>query len=198
MNIGEIIEALEGLAQQLPDGRSSEVRVHVCNGHDAPGVLTASIEVDVMQQLNGSTGEIAAAFAIVQGHPHKDPGRGVETPIMMDVDDVVAQWSADFAERGRSRPRVELEYTTDPTTGVRYVLLPAATPGTWVRFELTEAGGIRYRPGAATALAAGCLCDPGKNNAGHGMRGDDNHAFIFRKDCPVHLQILRGDGTGHP
>jgi hypothetical protein len=89
---------------------------------------------------------------------------------------------------GRSRPEPEIDYTTDPGTGVRYVLIPTGG-GARVRLELSAGGAIRYRPGAADAVAAGCTCDPAKNNAGAGGLHDDHHVFIFRKDCPLHPEI---------
>jgi hypothetical protein len=128
----------------------------------------------------------------VQGHPHRDQASSTSRPMTSGVEDVVAQWSADFAERGSSRSPRKLNYSTDPETGLNYLLLPTGD-GAMVRFELRERGGIRYRPGADDAIAAGCLCDPVTNNAGRGGAArDDGIAFIFRRDCPIHLQIPLG------
>jgi hypothetical protein len=186
VKIAEVIAALEELAEQLPQGRDTAVQVHICNG-DAPAVMTPSIEVQFMQLVNTNTGEVGDTFVVVQGHPHRDAGGGVSRPVTLDLEQTVAQWSADFAEHGRSRPEPAFEFTTDPDTGTRFVLVQNG-PGRWVRLELGD-DGFRYRPGAPDAVAAGCTCDPVKNNHGRGTPGDDGVLFIFRQTCPVHLEV---------
>lgn len=195
MNIREVIERLDQVAAELPAGLDSEVRVHICNGHDAPGFMTPSIEVDMMWVQDERTLEAKDSFAIIQGHPHLDEDvEGSTTrPLTMNVDDVVQQWAAEQAGDvspavGRRDRTADLDFVVDPDTGTRFVVLHR--PGqTSIKLELGDDGTIRYSPGAADSVAAGCTCDPGRNNQGVGGLRDDSRVFIIKDGCPLHEQI---------
>jgi hypothetical protein len=80
VNIRETIEQLTAVAEELPDGLDSQVKVHLCNGDHAEGVLTGRVEV-----------YDAGGFAAVRGHPHLDDEDTVVRPLMMGVDDELAR-----------------------------------------------------------------------------------------------------------
>lgn len=75
MNIRETIEQLTAVAEELPDGLDSQVKVHLCHGDHAEGVITGQVEV-----------YDAGGFAAVRGHPHLDDGNTVVRPLLMGVD----------------------------------------------------------------------------------------------------------------
>jgi hypothetical protein len=83
VNIREAIDQLAAIAEELPDGLDSEVKVHLCNGDHAEGVLTGQVEV-----------YDAGGFAAVRGHPHLDDGDTVVRPLMMGLDGDLARLAA--------------------------------------------------------------------------------------------------------
>jgi hypothetical protein len=83
VNIREAIEQLTAVAEELPDGLESQVKVHLCHGDHAEGVITAQVEVYE-----------AGGFAAVRGHPHLDEGNTVVRPLLMGVDAELARIAA--------------------------------------------------------------------------------------------------------
>lgn len=195
MNIREVIERLQQVAAELPAGLESEVRIHICNGHDTPGVMTASVQVDPVWVQHERTLEVKDSWAVVQGHPHLDEDTEGSTtrPLTMGLDEVVQQWAADLvgdAPRsvGNGRAR-DLDIVVDPDTGARFVVVHR--PGQKsIKMELDDDGKIRYEPGAAHAVTEGCICDPGRNNRGSGAAiRDDDSVYIVKDGCPLHEWI---------
>jgi hypothetical protein len=196
MNIREAIARLNEVADQLPTGLDTELRVHICNGSDKPGMVTPSIEVDFMVEQHRDTGKVAGSYAIVQGHPHRDPNPEGSTlrPVTMDADDVLQKWAEEYTGGTTSRDSTTgWELVSDPATGKIFVVVKQ-TGGRKVRLEVGEGGKIRYRPGSAEAIAAGCTCDPVKNRNGEGAGIHDDHLrFITRNGCPVHELVDQPD-----
>ncbi|WP_028924528.1 hypothetical protein [Pseudonocardia acaciae] len=196
MNIREVIEGLREVADRLPDGMDSQVRIHVCHGHDS-GTLIKSIQVDSMAEQNRETFEIIDAYAIVQGHPHLDdrPGGSTLRPVTMDIEKVVQRWADEGPGDAPKEPDPSnlpsIDYTEDPETGVRYILLRSQGV-MYVKMELDANGKIRYLPGSPDAVAAGCTCDPERNNHGAGMAdlGEGGGVqFVYRNSCPLHQHV---------
>lgn len=185
MNIREVIEKLQEIAEDLPDGLDSEVEIHICNGHDAPGLRTISVEVNPVWTMDQKTLTPKRSFASIQGHPHRD-GSGVQTtPIMSEIDDVVEKWTTEQQETGGRSPSVDIIRVK--TDDEEYVLLPWSE-GTYVK--LPYVAGMPLLPGAANATEAGCTCDPERNNYGRGYRhGDDGVEMAVKDNCPVHLRV---------
>lgn len=55
-----------------------------------------------------------------------------------------------------------------------------------------------YTPGSPEAQNAGCTCDPGVNNYGEGLPGEEGRLqFFTRDDCPLHglAQAIRDMGV---
>src|SRR5688500_2793220 len=124
MNIREAIARLNEVAAQLPRGLDTELRIHICNGSDKPGVMTPSIEVDFMVEQHTDTGKVTGSYAIVQGHPHRDPDPmgSMLRPVTMDADDVLQKWTEEFAAGGPSRdPMAGVEFFRDPESGKVFV-----------------------------------------------------------------------------
>ena len=80
LKIRELIQRLTEVAEELPDGVDSGVRVHLCRGHDEPGEITTKVTVD-------SDGR----RALVQGHPHLPDGNTEARPVTLGVDDELAR-----------------------------------------------------------------------------------------------------------
>lgn len=196
MNIREVIEGLREVADRLPDGMESQVRIHICHAHDA-GTLIRSIQVDSMFEQNRETFEVTDSYAIVQGHPHLDerPGGSTLRPVTMDIEQVVQRWAAEGPGDAPKEPDPSnlpvIDYTEDADTGTRYILLRSKGI-MYVKMELDTNGKIRYLPGAPDAMAAGCTCDPVRNNHGAGM-ADAGHGggvqFVYRNSCPLHQHV---------
>lgn len=179
MNIREVIEKLHEVAKQLPNGLDSEVQVHICNGHNNPGLRTTSVEVDSVWQVDGKTYEPKEGFAQISGHPHRDEGSGRTTPLTSQIDDLVEKWST---EQPTSKDPIRVK-----TDDEEYVLLPWSE-GTYLR--LPYVAGMPLLPGAPNATEAGCTCSPERNNYGRGYRhADDGVEMAVKDDCPVHLRV---------
>lgn len=158
MNIRELIEQLTVVAAGLPAGVDSEVRVHLCRGHDEPGEITTKVTVD-------SDGVVA----LVQGHPHLDAGVVEVRPVALAVDDELAQLVAG-----------EEPVPSQPTHAT------IATGDGWGYRMPLDADGKAITPGSLDAIARGCACDAGRNNDGQGHDGNNGRAFVFNHQCPVH------------
>lgn len=53
--------------------------------------------------------------------------------------------------------------------------------------ELRISGGKLVFPGSDEAIAAGCTCNPDRNNYGFGsLQPNDHIILIVRDDCPIH------------
>ena len=48
----EVIEKLQEVATNLPNGLDTEVEIQICNGHDAPGLRTTSVEVNAVWMID--------------------------------------------------------------------------------------------------------------------------------------------------
>lgn len=184
MNIREVIEKLHEVATQLPDGLDSEVQVHLCNGHD-PGVMTPSIEVDTMWIQSAETLAVSSGFAIVQGHPHRDGGGSTTRPVTAEIEDLVEKWAAD--QRGVEGGNSGADPITLRAGDEEYALLPCSD-GRFVKFALVD-GKLQFPPGAPDAVAAGCICDPGRNNHGRGHRQGGTVHVVIKDGCPLHPKI---------
>lgn len=186
MNIREVIECLNEIAAALPGGLDSEVRVHICNGNDTPGVMTPSIVVDQMWVQDKRDFTVKGSFAVIQGHPHRDKDGAGSTikPLLMEIDEVVQGWAAEQAGDGPVANSVDV--TIDPDSGQRYAVIHRSGQKS-IKLELSDEGTIRYPPGAPNAVEAGCTCDPIRNNQGNGAgEHDDGRSFIIKANCPLH------------
>ena len=72
MNIREVIEKLQEIAEDLPDGLDSEVEIHIWNGHSGPGLRTTSVEVDAVWIVDDKMRFRKQALASIQGQLHRD------------------------------------------------------------------------------------------------------------------------------
>ncbi|MGH4011160.1 MAG: hypothetical protein ACRDTH_23870 [Pseudonocardiaceae bacterium] len=179
MNIREVIAKLQEMAERLPGGLDSEVRVSICNGNE-PGLETPSIGVDTCATQDEKTFAVMETYAIVQGHPHRDERTRALTPVTAQADDILEKWTADQQDGGMGlTPMRSLE-------GEEYLLLPFSD-GTFIKFLLIA--GIPMLPGAPEAVAAGCACDPDRNNYGRGYKRGDDVQLVVKDDCPVHLKV---------
>jgi len=185
MNIREVINKLQEVAAQLPDGLDSEVEIHICNGHDAAGLRTTSIEVNWVSVLKEGTLLPERSVAQIQGHPHRDEGSGQTTPIMSQIDDLVEEWATEQQDTG-DQPGSE-DIIRVKTDDEEYVLLPWSED---TYLKLPYVNGMPLLPGAPKATDAGCSCDPERNNYGRGYRhADDGVEMAVKDDCPVHLRV---------
>src|SRR3954467_3763237 len=89
VNIREVIEKLQEVAEDLPDGLDSEVEIHICNDHSGPGLRTTSVEVDAVGIVDDTMRFRKQALAAIQGQLHRDEGSGQGPPLTMDSDDIV-------------------------------------------------------------------------------------------------------------
>jgi hypothetical protein len=189
MNIREVIDRLQELAEVLPDGLDSEVRVRICNGHSEAGFTTRAVEVDTVWHQDKRTLKVLEGYAALIGHPHTEIEKS--TPVTLGLEEAVERWSAEVGQ-ARSVPEADAgpEVVGSPPNG-RHAILPQ--PGQRsVQTELGEDGKIRYLPGHPDAVIAGCLCDPTKNNYGHGAQdeGSAGHIlFIINQSCPLHVLV---------
>lgn len=184
MNIREVIEKLQEVAAQLPDGLDSEVRVHICNGSD-PGLMTSSIEVDTMWTQNKDTFAVSGSFAIVQGHPHRDERDSTVRPVTSEIDDLVEKWAGDL--RGGAKALGGADPIRLRSDEGEYMLLPFSD-GKFVKFALAD-GALRFLPGAPDAVAAGCICDPERNNHGRGHQRGGSVQMVIKDGCPLHPKV---------
>jgi hypothetical protein len=174
VNIREMIEQLTATADGLPEGLDTPVRVHICNGHDAPSVNTAVADILPEQEMDVKTMRVrpGSTRVVVTVHPHSDDTSTTSRPVTMDVDDELARLVAGDVER--LRPAAQLP------PGTR-----AVTYG-GMRIPFSEAG-QPITPGSDEAITFGCLCDPVKNNRGRGADSDgEGIRFVQNKACPVH------------
>lgn len=185
MNIREVIEKLQEVAATLPNGLDTEVEIHICNGHDVPGLRTTSVEVNAAWIVDEQMRTTNEAFAQIQGHPYRDEGGGEAMPITAQIDDLAEKWATEEQETGEqpaSRDIIRVK-----TDDEEYLLLPWPD-GTYVR--LPYVAGAPLLPGAPNATEAGCTCSPERNNYGRGYRwGDDGVEVAVEDDCPVHLRV---------
>jgi hypothetical protein len=190
VNIREVIEKLQEMAARLPDGLDSEVQVHICNGPE-PGLMTPSIEVDTMWRQSAETLTVSGGFAIIQGHPHRDEGDSMTRPAIAEIDDLVQKWAAD--QRGVPDGASRADLIRLRSAEGEFALLPCSD-GRFVKFSLAD-GQLEFLPGAPDAVAAGCLCDPERNNYGRGHRRDGAVQMVIKDGCPRHPKI---DGPVDP
>lgn len=185
VNIREVIEKLQEVATNLPNGLDTEVEIQICNGHDAPGLRTTSVEVNAVWMIDKEMRTPKEAFAQIQGHPHRDEGSGKTMPMTAQIDDLVENWATEEQETGeQSASRDMIRIKADDE---EYVLLPWGE-GTYVK--LPYVAGVPLLPGAPNATEAGCTCSPERNNYGRGYRwGDDGVEVAVKDDCPVHLRV---------
>lgn len=168
MNIGDLIRYLEAAAEALPDGLDSEVRVHLCNGHEAPGVFTKMVGVSHGEPGDGKF----SRWAVIEAHPHSDDEDTVYTPMTMGVDDELARMAA-----GDAPPRAGITVALGDT-------------GEGMRLPYDQDGRVLL-PGSEGAVLEGCLCDPEKNKSGRGISVPENDsvAFVYNRACPLHVQV---------
>jgi hypothetical protein len=185
VNIREVIEKLQEVAGDLPDGLDSEVEIHICNGHNNPGLRTTSVEVDAVWIMDDKMCIQKQALASIQGHPHRDEGSGQTRPLTMEIDNVAEKWAIEQQEAEESSASKDIiRVKTDDD---EYVLVPWSE-GTYVK--LPYVAGRPLLPGASNATEAGCTCDPERNNYGRGyQRNEDGVEMVVKDDCPVHLQV---------
>jgi hypothetical protein len=146
VNVRELIELLNQAADRLPDGLDSRVMVHICDGWEAEQmILTEAIDVAVGEEGDGP----AADCVLIQGHPHNDDESTTRRPVTMGVDAQLARLTA-----GDPLPRAGITVALGDT-------------GEGVRVPYGE-GGRPILPGSPEAVAAGCVCDPEKNDHGRG------------------------------
>jgi hypothetical protein len=185
VNIREVIEDLQQVAANLPDGLESEVEIYICNGHDAPGLRTSSVEVHPVWVMDNEMRTTKRALARIQGHPHLDEGSGETTPLTMKVDDVIEKWAAEEEEAGEDSAAWDM--IRIKTDDEEYVLLPWSED---TYLKLPYVARMPLLPGARNATEAGCTCDPERNNYGRGyMWKDDGVEMVVKDDCPVHLRV---------
>jgi len=191
VNIREVIEKLQEVATNLPNGLGAEVEVYICNGHDAPGLRTTSVEVNAVWMIDEEMRNTKEAFAQIQGHPHRDEDSRETMPMTAQIDDIVDKSATEDQETGeRSTSRDMIRVKTDDE---EYVLLPWPD-GTYVK--LPYVAGAPLLPGAPNATEAGCTCSPERNNYGRGYRrGDDGVEMAVKDDCPVHLRVEGPNAT---
>src|SRR5436305_12217561 len=145
-HIREVINKLQEVAAQLPDGLDSEVEIHICNGHDAAGLRTTSIEINWVSVLKGGTLLPERSVAQIQGHPHRDEGSGQTTPIMSQIDDLVEEWATVQQDTG-DQPGSE-DIIRVKTDDEEYVLLPWSED---TYLKLPYVNGMPLLPGAPKA-----------------------------------------------
>ncbi|MDQ3901783.1 MAG: hypothetical protein M3319_15530 [Actinomycetota bacterium] len=185
VNIREVIEKLQEVATNLPNGFDTEVEIQIYNGHDSPGLRTTSVEVNAVWMIDEEMRTTREAVAQIQGHPYRDAGSGETMPMTAQIDDLVEKWATEEQETGeQSASRDMIRVTTDDE---EYVLLPWPE-GRYVK--LPYVAGAPLLPGAPNATEAGCTCSPERNNYGRGYRrGDHGVEMAVEDDCPVHLKV---------
>jgi len=181
MNIREVIDRLHEVAQQLPNGLDSDVKVSICN-QDEPGLTTSFIEVDTLWRYNRDNNVMTGSFAVVIGHPHHEKDGGKTTPLTAEIDNIAQQWAVDQAEGKSGAP----DPITVKTDNEEYALLPLSE-GVFVKLPFIE--GRPLLPGHPDAVEAGCTCNPERNNYGFGHPYDDGVEMVVKDDCPIHPHV---------
>jgi hypothetical protein len=185
VNIREVIEKLQEVAEELPDGLDSEVEIHIWNGHSGPGLRTTSVEVDAVWIVDEEMRIRKQALASIQGQLHHDEGRAQAPPLTMEIDDVAEEPATEQQETEENLASAEIIRVK--TADEEYVLLPWSE-GTYVK--LPYVAGMPLLPGAPNATKAGCTCDPERNNYGRGhQRNEDGVEMVVEDSCPVHLRV---------
>ena len=185
MNIREVIEKLQEVAEDLPDGLDSEVEIHIWNGHSGPGLRTTSVGVGAVWIVDDTMRVRKQALASIQGQLHPDEGSGQAPSLTTQIDDVVQESATEQQEVGESSASQEIIRVK--TADEEYVLLPWSE-GTYVK--LPYVAGMPLLPGAQHAIEAGCTCDPERNNYGRGyQRTEDGVEMVVEDDCPVHFRV---------
>jgi hypothetical protein len=185
VNIREVIEKLQEVAEDLPDGLDSEVEIHIWNGHSDPGLRTTSVEVGPVWIVDDKMRVRNQALASIQGQLHRDEGSGQAPPLTTEIDDVVQESATEQQEARESSSSQEIIKVK--TADEEYVLLPWSE-ATYVK--LPYVAGMPLLPGARHAIEAGCICDPERNNYGRGyQRTEDGVEMVVEDDCPVHLRV---------
>ena len=164
VNVRDLIEMLNDVADDLPDGLDSTVLVH-CVGREDGDFLTDEVEVTAGRQGEGPH------HVLLRAHRHDD---GEETPdrqVTMAVHEELPRLTA-----GDPLPRAGLTVTIGDT-------------GDGVRIPYGE-GGRPMLPGSPEAVAAGCICDPEKNDHGRGVRtADDGLTLVADVECDIHQRV---------
>lgn len=94
MTAREVIEQLETIARDLPDGLDTHVIVMLCDGDDA--TASRELDIDTLTWVSKTTGVETGHAAMIRGHPHIDrgEGRGTRYPAAAgDVDEVLREWT---------------------------------------------------------------------------------------------------------
>jgi hypothetical protein len=185
VNIREVIDKLQEVATNLPDGLDSEVEIQICNGHDHPWLTTTSLEVNVVWRIDEKTRTTKQALAQIQGYPHRDEGSGDIMAMTAQIDDLIEGRPTEQQETGEdSASRSMIRVRTDAE---EYVLLPWSEG---MYLKLPYVAGAPLLPGAPNATEAGCTCSPEQNNYGRGYRPrDDGVEMAVKDDCPVHVKV---------
>ncbi|MDT7740945.1 MAG: hypothetical protein QOE59_23 [Actinomycetota bacterium] len=168
MNVRELIDQLNQAALELPGGLESTVLVHLCKGREEAGVLTKQVGV-----ATGEEGQEATANClIVEGHPHADDENVEQRPVAMSVDAELARLTS-----GDPLPRAGITVAIGDT-------------GEGFRIPYGE-GGRPILPGSPEAVAAGCICDPDKNDHGRGARFShgDHIDMVTDNQCEIHRRV---------
>jgi len=185
VNIREVIEKLQEVAEDLPDGLDSEVEIHIWNGHSGPGLRTTSVKVDAVWIVDEKMRFRKRALASIQGQLHRDEDSGQAPSLTVEIDDFVEESATDQQEAGESSASKEIIRVK--TADEEYALLPWSE-GTYVK--LPYVAGMPLLPGAPNATKAGCTCDPERNNHGRGyQRNEGGVEMAVDNDCPVHLRV---------
>jgi hypothetical protein len=166
VKVRELIDLLNQAALELPGGLESTVLVHLCKGREEAGVLTNEVKV-----VTGEEGA-AADCLIVEGHPHAEDENVEQRPVAMGVDAELARLTS-----GDPLPRAGITVAIGDT-------------GEGFRIPYGE-GGRPILPGSPEAVAAGCICDPDKNDHGRGARSTDgDHVdMVTNNQCEIHRRV---------
>jgi hypothetical protein len=168
VNVRELIDLLDQAALELPDGLESTVLVHLCHGREEAGILTEQVGVATGGEDKGA----AANCLIVEGHPHADDDSVERRPVAIGVDAELARLTS-----GDPLPRAGITVAIGDT-------------GEGFRIPYGE-GGRPILPGSPEAVAAGCICDPEKNDHGRGARSShgDHVDMVTDSRCEIHRRV---------
>ena len=90
MNIRELVDELVAVAQEMPAGERTEVRVAMCDGSNVE--ITRALEIDNMAMVTDS-GAVREVFAIIKAHPHLDDSSTVARGVAEDADEQLRRWA---------------------------------------------------------------------------------------------------------
>jgi hypothetical protein len=168
VNVQELIDLLKQAADRLPDGIESVVVVHLHGGGDEAGTLATQVTVATGAEDEGA----AAGCVIVEGRAHTDDETTVGWPVVTSVDAELARLTS-----GDPLPRAGVTVAIGDT-------------GEGFRVPYGE-GGRPILPGSPEAVAAGCICDPEKNDHGRGVRSPDgDHVdMVTNGQCEIHRRV---------